>query len=362
MTITSVHETDQQFLIETYDMFSKALGFDDRCNLNSNDTLNLVPLESRTLEEESDDYHDLLVSLGESLLDDEETTLVTASGETAVTARDNRSAPSNIVVPVSELPTVPLPYIAPTIVGSQRSQQQVRKSRCDEEESTFETNHVQQNQQRQTATTGKKRSCRSQEEEKEEALQPPKRALTAYNLFFKHERQMIQQERKEQQDFRKQNSVTFEQLGKLIGRRWRTLEPERKRYFEDLAERDDLRYHKEMMNYQRRKQEQRQHKRATKKTCTTTTLAATSSPPEPHMQLWEPPAASMSSSPPQSYEIVMLTDMGYQRYRVNSYQCFRMKRVQVNEFLKTHPYIIEDSVKKPPDETANEKTTHSIGV
>lgn len=66
----------------------------------------------------------------------------------------------------------------------------------------------------------------------------PKRALSAYNLFFRDERKKLFQE--------SQSVIGFEQLGKLIGQRWRSLSREERKKHELESRKDQLRYSKEM--------------------------------------------------------------------------------------------------------------------
>lgn len=47
--------------------------------------------------------------------------------------------------------------------------------------------------------------------------------------------------------------IGFKILGKLIGMRWRTIDPERKKFFEDLARKDVERYNAQVLSLQQRK-------------------------------------------------------------------------------------------------------------
>ena len=86
----------------------------------------------------------------------------------------------------------------------------------------------------------------------------PKRSLSAYNIFFKEERVKVLEEFNchrvstpavnEQTVERKtdRSSVSFQDLGKIIGKRWKTISDEDRRRVESLADQDNLRYHNEM--------------------------------------------------------------------------------------------------------------------
>jgi HMG (high mobility group) box len=66
--------------------------------------------------------------------------------------------------------------------------------------------------------------------------------LSAYNIFFKNERPKVLSEML--------GAVSFEQLGKLIGERWRALNPEQRKTYEHHARKDVLRYRKQMDNFE----------------------------------------------------------------------------------------------------------------
>jgi hypothetical protein len=61
----------------------------------------------------------------------------------------------------------------------------------------------------------------------------PKRALSAYNLFFQHERKQM-------------FKVGFSDMAKQIGSKWKVISPEDRAHFEALAARDKWRYNTEM--------------------------------------------------------------------------------------------------------------------
>jgi len=103
----------------------------------------------------------------------------------------------------------------------------------------------------------------------------PKRPLSAYNFFFKEERKKIintvwYEEGADPNDLipdlsteqisklkKDTGKVSFEEMGKVIGRRWRDIKPERLTYYTSLSEGDAERYKKEMKNHNERKEEMR---------------------------------------------------------------------------------------------------------
>ena len=76
----------------------------------------------------------------------------------------------------------------------------------------------------------------------------PRRPLSSYNLFFSDERERILKEREaERQDpegKKAARKVQVQEMAKIIGERWRTLSPEWKNYYQDLAD-EDMKRHKE---------------------------------------------------------------------------------------------------------------------
>ena len=79
---------------------------------------------------------------------------------------------------------------------------------------------------------------------------PKKFLLLPDNIFFQKERVNVLAEAAErkQQSYESQqlSSVSFEDLGKTIGRRWQALPPEERKTYEDLAYEDSKRYRDEM--------------------------------------------------------------------------------------------------------------------
>lgn len=66
----------------------------------------------------------------------------------------------------------------------------------------------------------------------------PKRPLSAYNLFFKRERHIVFEQYS--------RTIGFEELGKVIGQRWKELSKEDRREYEQAALVDAKRYQKDM--------------------------------------------------------------------------------------------------------------------
>ena len=100
----------------------------------------------------------------------------------------------------------------------------------------------------------------------------PKRPLSAYNIFFKEERQRIldnlpesstipdaasEEKPKRKRAHKPHGKIGFENLAKLIGERWHSLNPESADYYRKLAEEDSLRYRSEMEVYLKKQHEDR---------------------------------------------------------------------------------------------------------
>lgn len=83
-----------------------------------------------------------------------------------------------------------------------------------------------------------------------DACTPPKRPLSAYNLYFREARKRCLAETSSSKSSKKYN---FEELGKLIGKGWRSLPLKEKQELEARAEADRERYRNEMIAYRREK-------------------------------------------------------------------------------------------------------------
>jgi hypothetical protein len=78
----------------------------------------------------------------------------------------------------------------------------------------------------------------------------PKRPLSAYNIFFQMERvKVLQAGNNDGSNQRHGGKISFEDLGKTIGKRWKLINEENRGFYEKLAEEDGVRYRKEMELY-----------------------------------------------------------------------------------------------------------------
>ena len=121
----------------------------------------------------------------------------------------------------------------------------------------------------------KKRPVSARKPIKRKAKYKPKRPLSAYNCFFKEVRSKIVAVVENNADLkendpgltheefsklRKQNGkVSFEEIGKVIGRRWREIDEERKEYYIGLAEEDAERHRVETQKYNDKQEQLREH-------------------------------------------------------------------------------------------------------
>lgn len=94
-------------------------------------------------------------------------------------------------------------------------------------------------------------------------LEKPKRPLSSYNLFFKNERLKLLDELPAPPPGKKpkhsHGKLNFEGMAKIIGQRWRKVDPVTKARFEHLALDDRIRYERAMKIY--REAEERQQER-----------------------------------------------------------------------------------------------------
>lgn len=103
----------------------------------------------------------------------------------------------------------------------------------------------------------------------------PKRPLSAYNFFFKEEREKILkivlaedpekvENEPDTEDYinddtmgrlkKEGGKVSFEEMGKLIGQRWKNIDPDRLAKYAELASEDTERYKNEMQTYNGRQE------------------------------------------------------------------------------------------------------------
>jgi len=81
-------------------------------------------------------------------------------------------------------------------------------------------------------------------------LAKPKRPMSAYNFFFREERANILSESTKMGDGGEEAEPTsFEDIGRIIGQRWRAIDPEELAKYKDMAKKDSDRYRDEMKNF-----------------------------------------------------------------------------------------------------------------
>lgn len=68
----------------------------------------------------------------------------------------------------------------------------------------------------------------------------PKRPITAYMFYAQHERKNVNKDKPD---------AKFGEVGKIIGERWRQLDAEGKKTYEDMAIEDKKRYDKQKAEY-----------------------------------------------------------------------------------------------------------------
>jgi len=106
----------------------------------------------------------------------------------------------------------------------------------------------------------------------------PKRALTAYNIFFKEQRERILAERRQLYFSQADNQVCkldnseqkriskpcqkvgFEEMGKTIGQRWKEVDTEKRLFYEARARAERQRYSEELAEYMLNERSQREAK------------------------------------------------------------------------------------------------------
>jgi hypothetical protein len=101
---------------------------------------------------------------------------------------------------------------------------------------------------------------------RKKAKDKPKRPLSAYNVFFKEERQRILKEIPDLQHKvgvaqmmkngkKPHGKIDFQSLAKVVGKRWQNLPPDELKSYKEKANIDMLRYKKEMEAYSVREEE-----------------------------------------------------------------------------------------------------------
>lgn len=92
----------------------------------------------------------------------------------------------------------------------------------------------------QSKSGGKRKRSRSSSRKKRPDGMP-KRPLSAYNIFYKREKPRVMEE--------STVHVGYKDLGRIIGKRWRTLNEDERRECERLAEKEVIHYRREMEIY-----------------------------------------------------------------------------------------------------------------
>ena len=241
-------------------------------------------------------------------------------------------------------------------------------------EATTKDNIVTPSQPNRTVIAIKKKRKRRAKQKNSDSCSPPKRPLSAYNLYFREERKRCLNEGGDSQHDSKDSKkkYNFEELGKLIGKGWRALPAKEKRELEIRAEADRERYRKEMIAYRdekRRKDREEdedtlilmrhQHQGGPKNTC----------PPSPPMLPQNPsfqqghgysPSNQYSSLPrhvtpvspgQQDYPV---QPEGYQQHKQHKYNR------DIDPRIKNHVRKVSSSMKSPhPEDNANYRSVNN---
>lgn len=77
-------------------------------------------------------------------------------------------------------------------------------------------------------------------ERKKKDPKAPKRGLSAYMFFANEQRENVRTENP---------GISFGQVGKMLGERWKALSDKQRTPYIDMATRDKLRYEEQMANY-----------------------------------------------------------------------------------------------------------------
>ena len=84
------------------------------------------------------------------------------------------------------------------------------------------------------------------------AVEKPKRPLTAYNLFFQDEREVLLAELPQTRTSKKgHGKIGFQDMARVISGRWKNVDPERLAYLNKIADANKARYKEEMKAYKR---------------------------------------------------------------------------------------------------------------
>lgn len=108
----------------------------------------------------------------------------------------------------------------------------------------------------------------------------PRRPLTSYNIFFKEQRRMILSEmptRPEGKPRRSHGKIGFAELARLIASRWKAVDKDTRKYFDDLAAKDKVRYQNEMAVWKKKEKQREQQQRLQPPAASTQPVPAVSS-------------------------------------------------------------------------------------
>mmetsp|Transcript_1965 Transcript_1965/g.3983 ORF Transcript_1965/g.3983 Transcript_1965/m.3983 type:complete len:297 (+) Transcript_1965:329-1219(+) len=185
----------------------------------------------------------------------------------------------------------------------------------------------QQQQQQSGAATATGRAGR-----RPKAPKPPKKPLSAYNWFFKTIRPSLIQELG--------GEARFDQLGRLVGERWRNLSNEQKQEFEAMADRDVLRFRREMAEHDRERrrrqseiqQEQQRRAREARARIPPTVVRVDKFPAPPPGRYLGPPPPELSLEY-QGRQITLADRFGQERTFTIRYACYSVKRSDLDAYL-----------------------------
>ena len=99
---------------------------------------------------------------------------------------------------------------------------------------------------------------------KKKEREGPRKALSAYNLFFQAERVVLLDSlpvRPQGKPRRSHGKLPFTEMARIIGARWKAITAERRAYFDDLAVKDKERYAKELEEYKAKKEQGKSQKK-----------------------------------------------------------------------------------------------------
>jgi hypothetical protein len=116
------------------------------------------------------------------------------------------------------------------------------------------------NHKTKAAAKKKTKSSASKQQQNDNLKDRPKRAHSAYNIFFATERQKMLADapvRALGKPRKSHGKVGFAEMAKRIGSKWKNIDPQDKLYYEGLAAKDKWRYNVEMGKWTMAKQAKR---------------------------------------------------------------------------------------------------------